>query len=286
MPKKDTNTNKSLILIDSSYTAFYRFFATLRWYSHANPDEYKEYKNDVTYNWFENKIFIEKYEKMFLKSIVDLVKKKTFDNSTIIFCMDSPKGTLWRTMIDPSYKGDRIDLSLKHNFKPTFTYTFETMIPQFIKDNNNIHGMRIDCMEADDIIASICMHLKEKNPDQTIYLVSGDMDFIQLGRESIQFANYKHKKPYNVTTEEAMISLKTKLLLGDKSDGIMGIFPKGSKIKKQELIESNEQLQEYLADNSDAKKQYEQNIKMIDFNSIPKKYFNKAVKMFITVDKI
>jgi 5'-3' exonuclease len=140
-------------------------------------------------------------------------------------------------------------------------------------------------MEADDIIASICMHLNTTKPEQTIYLVSGDMDFIQLGRESIYFANYKHKKPYTVTTENAFISLKTKLLLGDKSDGIMGIFPKGSRVKKQELIESENKLQEYLNNNIDAKKQYEQNIMMIDFNSIPKKYLNKAVKMFISIDK-
>jgi 5'-3' exonuclease len=275
--------NKSLILIDTSYTAFYRFFATLRWFSHANPDEYKQLKEDPKYNWCENKLFIEKYEKMFMKSIVDLVKKKVFNNSTVIFCMDSPKETLWRTKLDPNYKGERADMSLKHNFKPTFTYTYETIIPQFIKDNN-IHGIRIESMEADDIIASICMYLKETNKDKQIYLVSGDEDFLQLGRPSIQFVNYKQKKPFTLTDQEARNALKKKLLMGDKSDGIMGIFPKGSRVKKQELIESDEKLQEYLANNNDAMKQYENNIKMIDFNSIPKKYYNKAVKLFISIN--
>ena len=275
--------NKSLILIDTSYTAFYRFFATLRWFSHAYPDEYKQFKEDPKYNWCENKIFIEKYEKMFMKSIVDLVKKKVFNNSTVIFCMDSPKETLWRTKIDSNYKGDRADMSLKHNFKPTFTYTYETIIPQFIKDTN-IHGMRIESMEADDIIASICMYLNETNKDIHVYLVSGDMDFLQLGRPSIQFVNYKQKKPFTLTEQEARNALTTKLLMGDKSDGIVGIFPKGSRVKKQELIESDEKLKEYLASNNNAMKQYENNVMMIDFKSIPKKYYNKAVKLFSSLN--
>ena len=54
-------TDKNLILVDTSYTSFYRFFATLRWYSLTNPDDYK-LNNNPEYNWFDNQIFIEKYE--------------------------------------------------------------------------------------------------------------------------------------------------------------------------------------------------------------------------------
>ena len=32
----------NIILVDTSYTNFHRFYATLRWYSFANKDEYKE----------------------------------------------------------------------------------------------------------------------------------------------------------------------------------------------------------------------------------------------------
>lgn len=276
-------SNKSLILIDSSYTAFYRFFATIRWFSFAFPEEYKELKNNTLYDWYENKVFLEKYEKMFLDSIVKLIKKKIFDSSTIIFCMDTPKEKLWRTEIDTNYKGDRIDMSLKNNFKPTFKYTFETMIPTFIKNNENIHGMRIDSMEADDLIASISMYLKDKNDFDTIYIVSGDADFYQLGCDKIQFVNYKHKKPFKLTTQEALLSLNTKLIMGDKSDGILSIFPKGARVKKDSLINDNVLLEEYLSKNKDAKEQYDFNKKMIDFTNIPKKYYNKATKQFISL---
>jgi 5'-3' exonuclease len=274
------NTNKPLILIDSSFVTFYRFFATIRWYSFAHKDEFKEImeNNGANYDWKTNKIFIEKYEKMYFDAIVKAVKKKVFNNANIIFCLDTPKQHLWRSQLDSNYKGDRYDLTLKYNFKPTFAYTFDTIIPNLVKDN--IYSIMVDMMEADDIIACITMHLKETNPSQEIYIISGDEDFLQLGRPSVKFINLKSKQPIVLNEEQAKLALKTKLLMGDKSDCIAGIFPKGSRIKKKELIESDEKLNEYLSKNPDANKQYEFNQKMINFDNIPKKYYNSVIKLF------
>jgi len=54
--------NKPLILIDTSYTSFYRFFATIRWFSFAFPEEFKELKSDNKYDWSKNEIFINDFE--------------------------------------------------------------------------------------------------------------------------------------------------------------------------------------------------------------------------------
>lgn len=280
-PKKVKDIpEKSLILVDTSYTSFYRFFATIRWFSFAYPEEFKELKNDIKYNWKTNKIFIEKYEKMYLDSIIKLIKKKNFENSDIIFCMDSPKEDLWRTQIQSEYKGDRIDLSLKYNFKPTFEYTYNDMIPKFITQNKNIYSLRVEKMEADDLIAIITMHMKDKNPNKNVYIVSGDEDFLQLGRNNVIFVNYKIKKPFILTEEQANESLRNKFINGDTSDCIPSIFPKGKRVNKKEMLNSVEKLNEYLDKNPDSKKQYEINKKMIDFKNIPKKYFNKVTKLF------
>ena len=269
---------KSLILVDSSYTSFYRFFATLRWYSFANKEEYKLYKDDNKYDWKENKVFIEKYEKMYLSSIEKLIGKKNFKDSDIIFCMDSPKNDLWRTELKKCYKSDRVDLSLKNNFKPTFTYTYDSIIPNLVKNNKNIHSMRVNHIEADDIIALITMHLKNNNIP--IYIVSGDEDFLQLGRNNVTFANYKMKKLFTLTEEEAKLALRRKLLLGDVSDCIPSIFPKGKRINKEEIILSDDKLNEYLKNNKDMEKQYESNKIMIDFTNIPKKYNTIVIKNY------
>jgi 5'-3' exonuclease len=274
MPKIDKS--KPLILVDASYTSFYRFFATIRWYSFAFAEEFKDLKTNNKYDWSKNQVFMEKYEKMYLDSIIKLVKKKVFDNSNIIFCMDSPKESLWRTQLQCDYKGDRADLSLKHNFKPVFEYTYSTMIPNFISNHNNIYSLRVEKMEADDLIAIISMHMK----DQLIYLVSGDEDFLQLGRDNLIFVNYKAKKAFKLTEEEANKALRIKFILGDSSDCIPSIFPKGIRSKKKEILESDEKLEEYLNSNPDARKQFEFNKKMIDFKNIPKALVTKVLNQF------
>jgi hypothetical protein len=145
----------NLILVDASYTSFYRFFATLRWFSLNQPDFFKEKKNDVKYDWSQNEIFIEKYEKMYLESIVKLVGKKEFNNSKVIFCLDSPKNDLWRTKLMDTYKGDRADLSLKNNFKPTFKLTYDKFIPNLVEIYpGKIFSIRVDKMEADAAAAA------------------------------------------------------------------------------------------------------------------------------------
>lgn len=272
-----------LILVDTSYTSFYRFFATLRWFSMHDAESYKTYKNDSNYDWSTNKIFMEKYEKMYLKSIIDIIGKKIFDTSTVIFCMDSPKENIWRNELMKGYKADRCDLSTKTNFKPVFNQTYTTIIPKIIKENKDrIHKIRIDKLEADDIIAVICKHYEKKYPEEKVYLISGDKDFLQLGRENLIFINYKNKKPFTLTLEEAKEQLKLKILNGDCSDNILTIFPKDKKIlslkKRKELIENEEKLKEYLDENPEIKEKYKINCQMIDFNFIPKELQKEIVK--------
>jgi 5'-3' exonuclease len=283
---KNQDETQPLIIVDTSYTSFYRFFATLRWYGFAYPEEFKELKSEPKYDWKTNKIFIEKYEKMYLDSIIKLVKKKVWDKSQVLFCMDSPKVDLWRTQLYCDYKSGRVDLSLKHDFKQTFDYTYNIMIPNFIKTYPNIKSLRVEKMEADDLIAIISMELKDKNPDRPIYLVSGDEDFLQLGRPNLTFVNYKIKKPFVLTEKEAAKALRDKFINGDVSDCIPSIFPKGKKIKKKEILESDAKLNEYLESNPDAKKQYEFNKKMIDFRNIPKSYYNKVTKIFAQLQNL
>lgn len=279
----------NIILVDTSYTVFYRFFATTRWFSIAMKEELKEIKekHDInTYDWSKNKIFLEKYEKMFLSGIEKIVKKKIFNNSIIIFCRDSLKKNIWRNKFTDDYKGERMDLSIKNNFKPTFKYTYDKIIPKLVKENDNIFQIKINELEADDIIALSTRYIREKFNDKKIYVVSGDEDFLQLGDKDLYFVNYKKKKMFQLSKEEAEEKLRLKLICGDKSDNIKCIYSKEDKLAnktKKEIKESKEKLKEFLKENKKAKSNYEHNKIMIDFNSIPKKYHKKVFK---ELDKI
>ena len=266
---------KNIILIDTSYTSFYRFFATKTWYSMAYKEEFKEIKDLKNYNWMDNKIFIEKYEKMYLDSIKKLVSAKVFKDSILVFARDPPQASIWRNDEKCDYKDGRQDLTEKHNFKPVFKFTYEELIPKWVKENKNYLVIKQDKIEADDIIALACRYIQEKKNDMSIYVVSGDEDFLQLGDENVYFAQYKKKKVFQLTKEEAAKALIKKIVLGDCSDNIPSIL-KGKRIKnKNDLLEDSEKLKEFLEENKELKDKFISNQKIIDFKYIPNKFVTK-----------
>lgn len=274
---------ENIILVDTSYTSFYRFFATLRWYSFSDKDEYKKHKGDPTYDWSKNKVFIEKYKKMYLESIIKLLGKKVYNNSKVIFCMDTPKEQIWRTKLKKDYKGEREDLSKKNDFKPTFKITYNELIPNLIKENpDKIYSMRFSELEADDVIALTVKYIRKKKMKNIVYLISGDEDFKQLGYNNLYFINYKKKELIKLTKKEAKQSLLNKIVCGDSSDNIKCIFPKERKKlsnkRRKEIKESEGKLKQYLEEDLEAKEKFELNQKLIDFDYIPKKYNSKVNK--------
>ena len=199
--------------------------------------------------------------------------------------MDSPIETIWRSKLVDNYKGDRVDMTLKNNFKPTFKLTYEHIIPNLIKTYpDKIYSLRIEKLEADDIIAIICKHYEKANENLKIVLVSGDQDFLQLGRDNLFFINYKTKKHVQLTREEAKEALKQKVLNGDCSDNICSIFPKDKKIlslkMRKEISSDDTKLEKYLDDFPDIKKRYELNQKLINFDYIPEKLVKTALSKF------
>jgi 5'-3' exonuclease len=280
----NASKKKNLILIDTSYTLFHRYFATLKWLSLAHPLIYKENINNKDYNWLENTLFIEKYEKLFLEGIIKLMGRKIYKNSIIIFCMDTPKEQVWRTTdIKVDYKGTRLDLNKKTNFMPTFKYTYNVIIPHILKNNNNIYKLRINKLEADDIIGIICKYLE--NTHLNIYILSGDEDFLQLGKSNLFFINFKNKKPLELSSNEAIMALHKKLLLGDKSDNITTIFPpRFSHELKNKLLESLELFNVFIKLNPLIEEKYIENSKLINFDRIPDKFKKEIINEFNKLD--
>jgi len=274
------------ILIDTSYMAFYRFFATLHWFKLAKKEEYKKSQKIELYDWSKNEIFMEKYKKIFLASLEKLFGISELKKSNIIFCCDSEKETFWRTQIYKDYKGGRPDMSLRTNFKPVFKITFNQIIPNLIKKKDyNFKMIKINKIEADDIIAVFCQKYKNKK----ITILSCDDDFTQLLNDNIGIIDFRKKKKKYLPKKESKLLLRQKIIKGDCSDNIPGIFPKDRKLlslkERKKILEDKESLYKYLYQNPLAQQQYNINKKLIDFNYIPKDVTD-IIFLFIINNKI
>ena len=274
---------KKIILVDTSYMSFYRFFATLRWYQFAHKEDYKATQEIDNYDWSNNKTFTEKYNKMFLESIEKILKKKIMNDSIIVFCCDSQRGTLWRKKLYDDYKEGRVDLSIKNNFKSVFKYTFKKLIPKIIKQSKYpTYMFKLNKIEADDLIAIISRELIKLNSDVEVIIISSDDDFTQLLNKNIKIIDFKKKKFVENDKEKSKKLLYQKILLGDCSDNIPSVLPKDRKklsLKRRKIILDNpDELDLFLDENKELKKQFNINQQLIDFNFIPDPIINKIKK--------
>ena len=105
----------------------------------------------------------------------------------------------------------------------------------------------LDKVEADDIIAYLCSTLPN-HPDDKIFIVSSDKDFLQLVNKNVIVYRPMEKKYYTEEVFRAKYKMSPqnfilhKTLLGDNSDkikGVKGLGEKGLLKKFPELSERN-----------------------------------------------
>ena len=266
---KDNSNSNTLMLIDSSYTSFYRFYATQTWYSKAFADEYKEILKNENYDWYQNDIFMEKYKKMFFSSFDKIRKLYKIKTENMIFAFDCPRSEIWRNKHFETYKSNRdSDRHKKGNITEVFRYTYNTIFPS-LESVHNVKLIRADRAEADDVIAVIKKFIRKKYPKLNMVIITNDYDYLQLADEYTALINLKGKLITEKSKGNPQKDLLNKIICGDPSDCIPGVFKKFGEKTLQKYFDSPELLQEKLDNDEEAKKKYEFNKMMIDFEYIP-----------------
>ena len=95
--------SKPILFIDTSYLIFYRYYAVITWYKASHKKETIE----STRNWFLNKEYMEKFDKLFMKKIEGIIKKKKIPMNNVIFTIDCPRKEIWRMKLFDKYKANR-----------------------------------------------------------------------------------------------------------------------------------------------------------------------------------
>ena len=89
------------LLIDGSYYVFYRYHALKQWWKHARSEEKLE-------NPCENVEFMERFKKVFVSKISEVVEKLKLTTPLIVVAKDCPRQDIWRMEHFPDYKKGRV----------------------------------------------------------------------------------------------------------------------------------------------------------------------------------
>jgi 5'-3' exonuclease len=253
------NLDGNKLFIDGSYYVFYRYYAIINWYKMQDESD----DIDVS-SILEKKQFIDKYDKMFEKTITELKRKYEIEWENVYFVKDCQRQEIFRNAIFPEYKSNRDNKSFNGNI---FKHTYDKLLPSLILKYgfNTLSG---DNLEADDVIAIITKKLQELHVTK-ITIITNDNDYIQLCNENIEIINLQNKFIKDrVNCDDPKMYLKIKIIQGDKSDNIPSIMKKCGPKTAQKLANNADELEKFFIKNPSARVQYEINKKLIDFNYI------------------
>lgn len=249
------------ILIDASYFIFYRVFALHVWWKNAHPHE-------ELVNPYENEEFVEKFKNTFKSKIEEIKKKLKIKDAKIIIGKDCPQYQIWRMALHPSYKGGR---NKEKNKEANVSSFFNLVYKEQLFEQAGVDIIvQLDKLEADDCLALTARHLYNKYEDAQIYIITSDHDYIQLSNDRTYLYNLKFKSllESKAYTGEPKRDLFYKIVLGDKSDNIPGVFDKCGKKTVEKCFEDPKFFETKL--NKENKNlDYQRNLQLINFDYIP-----------------
>lgn len=250
------------ILIDGSYFMFYRYYAIANWYKLSKREPELDVENPIN-----NTTFMDKFVSTFQTKMMEIPKRLKLENNVIIVGKDCHRKDIWRTKIYKDYKATRVydDTFLGG---PVFKSVWENDL--FIKGGADKVFSHPN-LEADDCLALTTKHILELYPDANIYIITSDMDYLQLASKNVHLYNLKFKKltESKSSFNDPKKDLFCKILTGDKSDNIPGVFKKCGIKTASKYWDNKEEWNKKLQDEN-IRATFERNRQIIDFNYIPK----------------
>lgn len=268
---------KPVLLIDTSYYIFYRYFAVYNWYKMA------EKKVIDVPHVLSNTQFMTKFDKLFEDNLEKLRKPHNVAYTNIVFVKDCMRDHIWRYKHFASYKKSREERLETFN-GDIFKYCYNTLIPR-LQEKMGIQTCDHNCSEADDIIAVFTRHIRKERESCNIVIVTNDNDYLQLIQDRVTIVNMKNvnlKERLQYTPE---LYLRIKIIMGDKSDNIPSIFPKCGEKKAFQLAENDELLEERFQKIEGSREKFELNTLLIDTLRIPENIQTEIVSLLRFTDQ-
>ena len=225
-------------------------------------------------NKIEDGINIDSVRKSIVRVIARIAKRFGGDYGAVVLCYDDKN--YWRRDIFPFYKKNRKQERESSKYDWDEVFSVLNKIRDEIRSNLPYHVIQVQGAEADDVIASLCIHnSRRENPEPTLIL-SADKDFIQLHK-------YEFVKQYDpirnrwIENENPVQYLQEHIVRGDRSDGIPNILTcddaivsgKAQKKMSKEKIAALANLDPSEFTNYIRLRNWKRNSQLIDFTQIP-----------------
>jgi 5'-3' exonuclease len=260
-----------VILIDTSYFIFHRYFSSVKWYKYKN----KEIDFSTIH---EDDVFITAFEKHIMNDLKKLCKTWNTNMSQLIFCSDCYRENIWRNEFIKEYKAHRVQ-------NAEFNSHIFSKFYKYLEDNKKTWGSKalfIEKLEGDDVAYLTKKLLQDRGWTQKIIIITNDNDYLQVIDEQTHIYNLigKGNDISKRSCGDPKLDLKIKLILGDKSDNIPSIHSGIGAITAMKLAKlSEEDLNKYLSSKK-CKEVYYNNKKLIDFEMIPIELINTFKKTY------
>lgn len=252
------------ILIDGSYFIFFRYYALCVWYKlRKQPDD-----PEAPY---ESETFMEKFRETFVQKIEEMDSMLGLEQSIKYVGKDCPKHTIWRNTHITEYKGGRNDTN---DVSSLFKVAYGEEL--FLKANCK-RIIEHPGLEADDCIALTAKHIRETEPNSKIWIITSDMDYLQIACEPwVNLVDLKYK---NLTTsktsfQDAEKDLFCKIVAGDKSDNIPSVLPRCGIKTAAKYYHDRALFEKKVKECEGATERLERNTTIIDFKRIPEELQN------------
>ena len=249
----------NFILIDGSYFCFYRYYAMIQWWGLAKQDEPLGIP-------IQNKEFVDKFISTFKEKVHDIKKKLNIENPIIIVGKDCPRQAIWRNKLYGSYKSNRINGS-EFLGKPFFKMAYDTLW-----DDAGVNAVvGFDALEADDCIALTVERILESVEEPHIWIIASDMDYLQIVSPAVSLYSLKYQDVSKSKTSsgDPEIDKFCKIVCGDKSDAIPGVFLKCGPKTALKLYHDRKLFEDKLNSEEGAEERYARNKQLVDFKMIP-----------------
>ena len=233
----------------------------------------------------ENGINIDSVRKSIVRVMGRIDKKFRDEYGQMILCYDDKN--YWRREIFPFYKKNRKQERETSKYDWDQVFSVLNKIRDELKENFPYQVIQTQGAEADDVIASICIHNAKRESLEKTLILSADKDFIQLHRYSF-VSQYDPIRNRWIENENPVQFLQEHIIRGDRSDGIPNILTcddaivtgKPQKKMSKEKIAHMANLRPDEFTNYIRLRNWKRNSELIDFTKIPQTIVDRILTSF------